>query len=128
MFAFMLSFISCSRGQQPDMIIQPVLKVDSVGVKQLSSDEGVFRLIASVPDPCYTFSHVAYDVKRDSLICSVYVKRPKNVNCIQVIGKLEMDIEVDFGKYQISIIDFRGRLNHKAMILKPERKTNDQQD
>jgi hypothetical protein len=89
--------------QNDKFVYRPVLSVDSV--RTVTGDE-IIRLncTASVPDPCYKYSHFESVKNENLLTVTPFTKREKNVNCIQILARIQfvLDLEIK-GIEQIKI-------------------------
>ncbi len=116
-FLFLAFFMINNYSDKPvDLEYRIVYTVDSVEFIQKNDNTYKFRIDCTVPNPCYEFSHIEVKQENNSLLISLFVKKEKNVNCIQVLGKLDHIIEVDVPQNSEKII-FKGKSNFKNFTI-----------
>jgi len=69
-----------------------VHSVDSVRVVNAEDKTLTLSTISAVPNPCYKYSHYTLEKAADTLFVRIFSKIEKNINCIQMIGKMEAEI------------------------------------
>lgn len=101
-------------------ITRLVYSVDSVEVVEQDSGFIKFRTLSSVPDPCYTFSHVDSKITENEIAISLFARRDKDVNCIQIIGRMQAEFKIKIpsrGKY---VCTFLGDTKNKSFAVESE--------
>jgi hypothetical protein len=80
--------------QNDKFVYQQVLSIDSV---QTIVKNGKIRLncTASVPDPCFHYSHFKSVRNENLLTVTPFAKREKNVNCIQILARIKFELNLD---------------------------------
>ena len=114
---FLMAGIIMTGHDDKNYIIRNVYSVDSVEVLKTGSDFVKVKTLSSVPDPCYKFSHIETEITGKNIQVKVFAKREKDVNCIQIIGRMTAEFKIKIpspGKYTCT---FRGETKSKTMEI-----------
>jgi hypothetical protein len=103
--------------QDKNFIVRAVYSVDSVEVLKTTEKEIGLKIISTVPNPCYRFSHVETKQEDAQIQITVFAKIDKNVNCISVLGKMEAEIKIPVTKAGRYELVFVGQSKNKEIIV-----------
>lgn len=118
LFIFMLVQTGC-RAQQYQ--VRPVLSIDSVEVVSQNSHKAELKVVATVPDPCYQYDRAEFSSDGSLLRATLLVKRPREVNCVQVLGRITVILTVPLSAPHIQAIRLQGASPARAKTIRLDR-------
>jgi len=108
-FASFIVLSNCHGGaNDPSNTSLLVYSVDSVEIDNKSGKEITLKMKCTVPNPCYSFSHINTSQSADTLKIEVFVQTDPDMICIQVIGEIEIIKAISI-KENTTFLHFLGR-------------------
>ena len=111
--------IESSQNFNEQMIIKP-LQVMEINAIQITGTSVKLQTTAQTPDVCWEFSH--YDIHKETgkWFITIYGKRDPAKICVQMIGTLKVEVNLDFpnkGRYECLFWKSESDTLHQTILL-----------